>query len=160
MRRDFFLCPKIVLALCVIITDDRCMNYPLQQIEQLQLALDALHHDREAAGKNKYGVFLHPHNEAHHLISTRMNKLQEEYRNSREGILAEIDRAEKEGPIQYAAVHPVSHSTIGFYKYDPSSPSGRIRFGGVPNTPLSSALIAERKVGMRLSGAITHDYRG
>jgi hypothetical protein len=109
-------------------------------IDVKKVQIDA---DTKAAGKNEYGVWRKPNNEAHASLSEVREQLLAMFRASVQGIRAGIVEADVNGPISYGRVHPVSPSGLNFYRRDTTSPSGVLACGGVSNVPEAHVLFQQ-----------------
>lgn len=124
-------------------------------IELLRESIKELDRDTAEAGKNASGVFIRYHGRARHGIFMAIEILEDQVRNSEYGIRSHVEEILAAGSIAYATVHPISPSAIGLYARDSSSPSGRIKVGGVPNTPLAVKILTEMGVYQTLSNAVS-----
>lgn len=124
------------------------------EIAATEARIAELRADMLAAGKDEHGCYIRPHNDESAKLQHRLNELRQELSRTDEAIRESIAAAQAKGKIGYAAVHPVSQSSIGLYEYSPASPSGRFQIGTLPNTARAWEILAELGIVGRISNAV------
>lgn len=120
----------------------------------LSEAVKGLVRDTNECGKNTYGVWNHPHNEAVGILHAVISMLWNAYGGTEQGIeesIADaIEKAEEKGThVSYAGAHQLSPDSLQIYARDQFSPSGVRRVGSVPNTELAVSCLRGHKIGLR-----------